>query len=98
VNTDEGAPGTGLHELAILRLERPVADDELDELVEDLAANSKPSVGVEALGGLGAISPGFDGYVNLDLPPGDYLAVDFMPDARNPHPHMLDGYYATFRV
>lgn len=96
VNTDEGTGGEGLHELSILRLDRPLADGEVDEVVAELAANETPSVGLEALGGLGAISPGFEGYLHLDLPPGDYLAVDFMPDPGEARPHLLDGYYATF--
>jgi hypothetical protein len=95
-NTDSGTGGQGLHELSIMRLDRAVAPDELDGLMEDLATNATPSVGVEAVGGLGAVSPGFEGYLYLDLPPGDYLAVDFMPDPRETRPHLLDGYYATF--
>ena len=98
VNTDEGVDGHGLHELAIMRLDRPLDDDEVDEVVAALAGNATPSVGIEALGGLGAISPGFEGYLHLDLGPGDYLAVDFMPDPGDPRPHLLDGYYATFSI
>jgi hypothetical protein len=96
VNTDEGEAGEGLHELSIMRLERRLGDGELDELVADLASNEPTSVALEALGGLGAISPGFEGYLHLDLPPGDYLAVDFMPDPGETRPHLLDGYVAPF--
>jgi len=92
-NTD-----TALHELALMRLAEPVDDDQVAALVEDLAANETPQVGLDAVGGLGAISAGFDGYLYLDLAAGDYLAVDFMPDPGTPRPHLLDGYYATFRV
>lgn len=87
-----------LHELSLLRLSRSVDDAEAQQVVEDLAANRTPTVAVEAVGGLGAISSGFDGYLYLDLDPGDYLAVDFMPDPREPRPHMLDGYYAVFEA
>ncbi len=92
-NTD-----TALHELALLGLGTPIADEEVGRLVADLAANRTPSVDLEAVGGMGAISAGFDGYLYLDLEAGDYLAVDFMPDPGDPRPHMLDGYYDTFRV
>lgn len=92
-NTDDA-----LHELSLLRLDRPVDGEELDELVAELAANQVPSVGVEAVGGLGAISSGFGGYLELDLEPGEYLAVDFMPDPGEPRPHMLDGYHGRFSV
>ena len=71
---------TVLHEMSLLRLARPITADQTAVLVEDLAANESPQVGLEAVGGMGAISAGFDGYLYLDLAPGDYLAVDFMPD------------------
>ncbi len=85
-----------LHEMSLLRLDRSINADQTAALVEDLAANKTPQVGLEAVGGMGAVSAGFDGYVRLDLASGDYLAVDFMPDAGSPRPHMLDGYYRTF--
>jgi hypothetical protein len=87
-----------LHEMALLRLGSSIDDDEAEALVADLAANETPSVELEAVGGMGAVSPGFDGYLYLDLEPGDYLAVDFMPDPGDPRPHMLDGYYTRFSV
>lgn len=87
-----------LHELAMMRLDEPIDDAQAATMVKDLAANKTPEVAVEAVGGMGAISAGFDGYLYLDLAAGDYLAVDFMPDPGEPRPHMLDGYYATFRV
>jgi hypothetical protein len=95
-NTDSGTGGEGLHELSIMRLERAASDDEVAALMEDLATNATPALSVEALGGMGALSPGLDGYLYLDLPAGDYVAVDFMPDPRETRPHLLDGYYATF--
>ncbi len=95
-NTDAGAPGTGLHELAVMRLGHALTPTGTHRLLGDLATNADPKVRLSALGGLGAISPGFDGYLHLDLPRGHYLAVDFMPDARNPRPHLLDGYATTF--
>lgn len=98
VNTDVDAPGGGLHELSLLRLEGPVGRGGIEQVVDDLANNITPSVGLDAVGGMGAISAGFDGYLYLDLTPGEYLAVDFMPDPGEPRPHMLDGYYAEFSV
>jgi hypothetical protein len=95
-NTDSGTGGEGLHELSMMRLERAASDDELAALMEALADNATPPLSVEALGGMGALSPGLDGYLHLDLPAGDYVAVDFMPDPRETRPHLLDGYYAPF--
>jgi hypothetical protein len=95
-NTDVGPPGTGLHEFALMRLERRLTPAATKQLLDDIATNTRPEVALTALGGLGAVSPGFDGYLRLDLPRGHYLAVDFMPDAGDPRPHLLDGYTATF--
>ena len=89
---------SALHELSLLRLGGSIDDDQVGVLVEDLAGNETPQVELEAVGGMGAISAGFDGYLSLDLAPGDYLAVDFMPDPGEPRPHLLDGYYARFTV
>lgn len=96
VNNDEGTDGFGLHELSILRLAEEATPEELDQLMSDLATNATPAIGLEAVGGLGAISPGFAGYLHLDLPAGDYVAVDFMPDPGEARPHLLDGYYTAF--
>jgi hypothetical protein len=99
VNEDAGErPGQGLHELSILGLEAPLADDQLGGLLDDLAANATPDISLEALGGMGALSAGFEGYLRLDLEPGHYLAVDFMPDPGDPRPHLLDGYVTPFDV
>lgn len=92
-NTD-----TVLHELSLLRLAEPIDERDVEPLVTALAANQAPQVAVEAMGGMGAISAGFDGYLYLDLTPGQYLAVDFMPDPGKPRPHMLDGYHGLFTV
>ena len=98
VNTDDADPALGLHEMSLMRLDEQLDEEQTADLVAEMAANETPSVGLEAVGGLGAISAGFDGYLYLDLEPGPYLAVDFMPDPGEPRPHMLDGYYASFTV
>ena len=98
VNTDGGGAGEGLHELSILQLGAPVEDDQLDDLLGDLATNATPEVTLEALGGMGALSGGFEAYLYLDLPAGPYLAVDFMPDPGDPRPHLLDGYVTAFEA
>ncbi len=87
-----------LHEMSLMRLGEAIGDNRTKALVEDLAVNKTPDVELDAVGGMGAISPGFDGYLYLDLAPGDYLAVDFMPDPGVPRPHMVDGYYTKFSV
>lgn len=97
VNRDGGDAGEGLHELSILGLDEELDADGLEQLLGDLAANNTPAVALDALGGMGALSGGFTGYLYLDLAPGPYLAVDFMPDPGDPRPHLLDGYVTAFR-
>ena len=99
VNEDPGAAGaagTGLHELAVMGLDRAVDDEELSRLLDDLAVNATPAVELDALGGMGALSSGFEAFLYLDLEPGPHLAVDFMPDPGEPRPHLLDGYATPF--
>jgi len=98
VNADEGEDGQGLHELAILGLDEPLDGAALDQLLDDLATNATPAVALDALGGLGALSAGFEAYLHLDLEAGPYLAVDFMPDPGEPRPHLLDGYVTAFEA
>lgn len=95
VNRDVGSGG--LHELSILGLDQPLGPGKLDRLLSDLATNATPSVSLAALGGMGALSSGFSGYLYLDLEPGHYVAVDFMPDPGDPRPHLLDGYATEFQ-
>ncbi len=98
VNHDGGEKGLGLHEFSLLGLREAIPDDALDGLLDRLARNGDPGVPLDALGGMGALSGGFEAYVYLDLPPGPYLAVDFMPNPGNPRPHLLDGYVEQFRA
>lgn len=95
---EAGAAGTGLHELAVMGLDEPVDDEGLAQLLDDLAVNATPAVDLVALGGMGALSAGFDAYLHLDLEPGPHLAVDFMPDPGEPRPHLLDGYATPFEA
>jgi hypothetical protein len=97
VNHDGGDAGIGLHELSILGLDQELDQRGLARLLGDLATNAPPSVSLAALGGMGALSGGFAGYLYLDLEPGHYLAVDFMPDPGDPRPHLLDGYATEFQ-
>ena len=100
VNTDDSGAdiGTGLHEMSVMRLDQPLTEQSRSQLLSDLASNATPKVTLDALGGMAALSTGLSAYLYLDLGPGPYLAVDFMPDPGNPRPHLLDGYVKTFEI
>ena len=97
VSGGEHRQTAGLHELSLLRLGEPSMRTRSPGSWGTWPPTERPTVEVEAVGGMGAISAGFDGYLYLDLADGDYLAVDFMPDPGDPRPHLLDGYHAAFR-
>jgi uncharacterized cupredoxin-like copper-binding protein len=57
-----------------------------------------PPPSLEALGGTVGMAPGQRVSVTVDLPPGDYLALCFIPDTTSGRPHVHLGMWATFTV
>jgi hypothetical protein len=83
------------HELTLLKLAPGMhADDVLNWLT---SPNGPPPF--SSAGGFGALAPGGQGWVRLDLSPGDYVAVCFVPDDEAPHlPHIELGMHAEFHI
>lgn len=52
----------------------------------------------EYMGGLQAIDSGRTGWAGLDLSPGEYIALCFVPDPASGKPHIELGMVASFRV
>jgi hypothetical protein len=52
----------------------------------------------EGAGGLQAISPGATAWTTLDLTPGEYALVCFVPDPASGKPHVALGMISTFTV
>jgi hypothetical protein len=50
------------------------------------------------LGGSTAVTPGKDQYVSLDLEPGHYGMLCFVPDAKDGKPHLMHGMAKEFDV
>jgi hypothetical protein len=95
--------GAEAHELVIYR---PAPELTADELVALLtAAESPPGTGTGApaeqpfvaVGGMQALSGGRSGWVVLDLEPGEYVAVCYVPTADGV-PHLMLGMIQTFTV
>ena len=79
-NTD----GTDTHELTILRLAPgKTAGDFLNWI--QTGGNGPPPV-VASAGGANALAPGLHMWVQLNLAPGNYVAVCFVPDDAGSHP------------
>ncbi|HET7901217.1 MAG TPA: hypothetical protein VFL59_08505 [Candidatus Nanopelagicales bacterium] len=86
------------HELTIIKLAPgATAADALAWIQNPSPAGPPPFA--EADGGGGAIAPGAESWVRLDLAPGDYIAVCFVPDDEAPHaPHAALGMVQGFHV
>jgi hypothetical protein len=51
-----------------------------------------------SIGGFQAINPGQSGWLNLDLEPGNYVAVCYVPDPASGHAHLELGMVMPFSV
>lgn len=82
------------HEIAIVRL-RP------GKRPADFAAWGMKPVGPQPAtihGGVSGIMPGTHSFVEVDLQPGDYGLICFLPDAKDGKPHFKHGMMKTIKV
>jgi hypothetical protein len=82
------------HELVLLRLAPGKSAQEAAAWLEKQAG---PPPG-EPLGGIAAIHPGGVGFITVDLAPGDYGLLCFVPDAKDGKPHVAHGMVKQFKV
>ena len=68
-----------------------------EDLFAALAAEGPPPPGMEAAGGVGVLAPGGVGSVTLDMAPGAYVMVCFLPNAEG-IPHAALGMVANLTV
>jgi hypothetical protein len=98
-----GTPGTyrvrnagqSDHELALMRLDEGATLGDAAAFLQGGFQGDQPFV---FSGGAGGIEPGEDGLVDLDLPPGSYLAMCFLPDEATGKRHAELGMVTTFTV
>ena len=95
------APGlTG--EQAMDMLLGPAASPEAGQDMASPEAASEPSADgpqpFTSAGGMQALASGLRGWVVLDLEPGEYLAVCFVPDPASGQPHTMLGMITAFTV
>jgi hypothetical protein len=67
----------------------------------DVAAWVDNQVGplpAELLGGLTALAPGSEGFFTVDLTPGHYAFLCFVPDAADGKPHIARGMLKEFTI
>jgi hypothetical protein len=83
------------HEFAIIRLKPHVTAADVIAYVR----NGRGAPPFTSAGGFGAETPGNGGWLRLDLAPGRYAAICFVPDDQPPHmPHAAMGMVVAFTV
>ena len=87
--------GESDHELSIMRVDDGKA---LGDVVAYLQAGFQGEQPVAFTGGAGGIEPGEDGYIDLDLAPGTYLAMCFLADEATGKRHVELGMLAQLTV
>ena len=50
------------------------------------------------MGGISAMPKGAVGYVSVNLPPGEYALMCFLPDAKDGKPHLAHGMVKQFTI
>jgi uncharacterized cupredoxin-like copper-binding protein len=86
--------GAQAHEFALIKLAE-------GKTMADVSAFMESPHGLppfEDAGGLQAIAPGAAGWVSLDLQPGNYVALCYVPDPATGHAHLALGMVMPFSV
>lgn len=92
--------GHDIHRIILLRLNPGVSFAKADAAIHTHNENNQherpPGLPIELIG---AVSPGFDGYLKLNLPPGRYVAACFEADASTHFvPHTDLGMIGHFTI
>lgn len=88
------------HEMNLLRLKGVTADQLRQALTAPPGAAMPPGPPpYEFAGGFQAMMPGQEGWITLDMKPGDYAMVCFIPSPANQgKPHVALGMFSSFTV
>jgi hypothetical protein len=82
------------HELMLLKLAEGKSMDDVQAFIQ--APHGAPPF--SQIGGFQAINPGKSGWLNLDLTPGEYVALCHVPDPASGHAHTELGMVMPFSV
>jgi hypothetical protein len=96
------APGLTAEQALAIFGGPPASPDAGHEMASPESAGAPPAADgpppFTAAGGMQALAAGLRGWAVLDLEPGDYLAVCFVPDPASGQPHVALGMVASFTV
>ena len=82
------------HEVVLVQLDSGKTMQDLGDWVADMKG---PPPG-KPLGGIPAFMPGKNTYFEVNLAPGDYGLICFVPDAKDGKPHFVHGMAQQFKV
>lgn len=89
--------GPQLHEMAILKLHSGVTADQFKQMMSSPNTHSGPPPFDDA-GGINGLQTGTSGWIKLNLQPGNYIALCFVPDVKTGKPHFMLGMMTEFTV
>jgi uncharacterized cupredoxin-like copper-binding protein len=103
--------GEQLHEILVLQLAEGLDLGDVMTMLTAEPGAATPEAGAtpegdaghagapfEAIAGTAPMSPGAINYLEIDLEPGTYVAICFIPDVNTGMPHFLMGMIAEFQV
>jgi hypothetical protein len=82
------------HEIQLVRL---APGKTMRDLMTWLEKMQGPPPG-DAIGGVDALANGREAYFTADLQPGNYVAICFLPDAKDGKPHFVHGMIKEFTI
>jgi hypothetical protein len=89
--------GPQLHEMDILKLHSGVTFEQFQKLLSSQSPPSGPPP-FDDVGGIAALKTGTSAWMKLNLQPGTYVALCFVPDVKTGKPHFMLGMVSTFTV
>jgi hypothetical protein len=87
--------GAEPHEVVVMRIDD---DKTLDDVIAYLQGGFVGEAPLSFRGGAGGVEPGRVGYVDLDLPAGQYVAMCFISGKETHMPHAAMGMVVPFEV
>jgi hypothetical protein len=82
------------HEIQLIQLASGKTMADMQHWIEKMQG---PPPG-KAVGGVAGMTPGATNYFDVDLTPGEYVAICFIPDKKDGKPHFLHGMARQFTV
>jgi hypothetical protein len=87
-------PAAQNHEIQLIQLDSAKTLADMQRWIDKMAG---PPPG-KAIGGIASMKPGTTNYFEVDLTPGEYVAICFVPDKQDGKPHFLHGMARQFTV